>query len=59
MANNGYVKGPGDYKTDIYKGGPGKYDGANEQGLPTRTNSPSGVPEKNYDETPPLVKGDD
>jgi len=29
------------------KGGPGVYDG--EKGLPSRTNTPNGVPEKIYD----------
>lgn len=60
MADNGYVKGPlPTYDTGPYKGGPGKYNGENEQGLPTRTTSPNGVPEKNYDQAVPLPKGQD
>jgi len=58
--DSGYIKGAyGDYDTGDYKGGPGKYDGANDQGLPTRTPSPNAVPEKLYDESVPLPKGQD
>ncbi len=48
-----------DIPQDYQSGGPGKYDGANDQGLPTRTKSTNGVPEKFYDSTPPLTGGDD
>jgi len=60
MAKDSFVSGPDiDKGPDSYKGGPGKYNGANDQGLPTRTTSPNGVPEKFYDEQPPLMGGDD
>lgn len=61
MAKNDFVASPFDLSDapESLKGGPGKYDGANNQGLPTRTTSPSGVPEKFYDEQPPLMGGDD
>lgn len=60
MAKNDFISSPFDIDApDGLKGGPGKYDGANSNDLPTRTTSPNGVPEKFYDQTPPLTGGDD
>jgi hypothetical protein len=60
MAKESFIQTPFPIDApDSMKGGPGKYDGANNQGLPTRTSSPNAVPEKFYDQQPPLTGGDD
>lgn len=60
MADN-FVKSPMDWQSPPtgLRGGPGKYNGTNDQGLPTRTNGPNSIPEKIYDENVPLPKGQD
>jgi len=46
---NNFIVTPTDFQGPKgYKGGPGDYDG--EPGFPKRTKSPSGVPEKTYED---------